>query len=65
MTPERYHELEKCEGVLTKEEIAEGWHFCPEWDYRLIGPESPEDTEAREGPRCLCHANKPCESCEE
>ena len=23
---------------LTKEEIAAGWHYCPEWGYVLIGP---------------------------
>jgi hypothetical protein len=23
---------------LTAEEIAEGWHFCPDWDGMLLGP---------------------------
>ena len=23
---------------LTEREIADGWHFCPEWDGLLIGP---------------------------
>lgn len=23
---------------LTPDEIADGWHFCPEWDGLLIGP---------------------------
>ena len=22
-------------GVLTRAEMREGWHFCPEWDYLL------------------------------
>jgi len=24
------------------EEMAEGWHFCPEWDYLLIGGDMEE-----------------------
>lgn len=28
--------------VLTKEEISQGWHFCPDWDEMLIGPDSCE-----------------------
>lgn len=34
----RYAELDKNGEGLTPEEIAEGWHFCPEWDGTLIGP---------------------------
>lgn len=33
MTDERYHELMRSDDVeLTKEELAEGWHFCIEFD---------------------------------
>jgi len=28
--------------ILTNEEYAEGWHWCPDWDYLMIGPESYE-----------------------
>jgi hypothetical protein len=37
MTNTRYREI--ClnkNAVLTKEELAEGWHFCPDWDYMLL-----------------------------
>lgn len=27
---------------LSDEEIAEGWHWCPEWDGLLVGPGMPE-----------------------
>jgi len=27
---------------LTPEEVKAGWHFCPEWDYLVITPDSPE-----------------------
>lgn len=33
---------------LTREQIAAGYHYCPEWDHDLIGPEDPQ-WEA-----CLC-----------
>lgn len=29
-------------GRLTKEEVSEGWHFCPEWDYDLLHKDDPE-----------------------
>lgn len=39
MTPERYDQLAECEAAkLTQAEKAEGWHFCPDMDGRLIGP---------------------------
>lgn len=41
MNIDRYRELETT-GQLTETEIAEGWHFCPEWDYMLIHPDFPE-----------------------
>lgn len=39
------------EPRLTSNELAEGWHFCPEWDDLLIGPGMGE-TES-----CLCESN--------
>lgn len=39
MTEERYWELEYKGGVLTKEELDEGWHFCLDWDGLLISPQ--------------------------
>jgi len=47
MTEERYKALvdSNCFGEdrpeqlrLTDTEIAEGWHWCPDWDYLLVGP---------------------------
>jgi hypothetical protein len=35
-------------GSLTEEEINQGWHFCPEWDYLLINSENVE------GESCTC-----------
>lgn len=37
MTPERYREL--CvnpDAILTEQELREGYHFCPDWDYMLL-----------------------------
>jgi hypothetical protein len=43
MTPERWLELERDQNSrVTHGEIADGWHFCPEWDGLLIGPEMGE-----------------------
>ena len=39
MNNKRWQELERKGEGLTKEEISEGWHWCPEWDDMLIGPE--------------------------
>lgn len=36
MTEERYRALEWGESVLTYEELNEGWHFCPDWDFSLL-----------------------------
>lgn len=33
---------------LTSEEVKAGYHFCPDWDYLVVGPEDPE----KEG--CSC-----------
>lgn len=45
MTDKRYRSLmwdNEIETQLTKIEIEEGWHFCPDWDDLLIGPGMPE-----------------------
>lgn len=37
MTAQRYRELSRSDTHdLTPEEIADGWHFCPDWDGMLI-----------------------------
>lgn len=47
MSPERFAELMAANGAgLSFDEIKDGWHFCPEWDYLLVGPGSPE--------KCTC-----------
>lgn len=43
MTDDRYQELmTNDEAVLTKDELAEGWHFCADWDGLLISHSSVE-----------------------
>lgn len=47
MTTERYNYLMwdhfgEPEATLTEQEIKAGWHFCPDWDFLLIGPGDPE-----------------------
>lgn len=45
MTGDRYRELRfgpPDVSRLTQSEIDEGWHFCIEWDFMLIGPGMPE-----------------------
>lgn len=37
--------IEEC---LTQEELDQGYHFCPDWDFLLVGPED-EDAQA-----CTC-----------
>ena len=46
---------------LTAEEIAQGWHFCPEWDELLIGPgmSELEDFLDPESMTCLCNLKLP------
>ena len=40
MTDGRYNALmDDDESELTENEIAEGWHFCFDWDGLLVGPE--------------------------
>jgi hypothetical protein len=39
MNRQRYLDLERHEAcLLTDSEIEEGWHFCEEWEFKLIGP---------------------------
>jgi hypothetical protein len=48
MTDARYNQLMNCPNeaiALTPEEMAEGWHFCCEFDGLLIGPEMKEEME--------------------
>lgn len=43
MTDERFGQLlDDVTTVFTPDEIAEGWHFCPDWDGLPVGPGSPE-----------------------
>lgn len=48
MTPDRYRMLDREGGRLTKEEMAAGWHYCPEWDYMLTNYND------EEGETCTC-----------
>lgn len=34
----RWTSLMRDEGELSPEELADGWHFCPDWDGLLVGP---------------------------
>lgn len=42
MSCDRYLALEQGTAALTPEEIADGWHFCLDWDCMLIHPSHPE-----------------------
>lgn len=43
MTPQRYKQVFcNLDEELTPEEIANGWHFCGEFDSLLVGPGMPE-----------------------
>lgn len=42
--------LEKYGGMLTQEEMADGWHYCPDWDYMLVNMNDKEG----EGLCCNC-----------
>jgi hypothetical protein len=40
---DRYQQLTMDESTrLTEEELQEGWHFCPEFDFLLTQGEGPE-----------------------
>lgn len=38
MNAARFIELQDIQSRLTAAEIQEGWHFCSDWDYALVGP---------------------------
>ena len=38
----RYIEVMKNGAKLTAAEVKEGWHFCPDWDFLLIHPDTQE-----------------------
>mgnify|MGYP003404673768 CR=1 FL=1 len=55
---------------LTTEEDAQGWHWCPEYDWLLIGPTMKQwpccelaDSYDDQHPRCN-HCKTPCDYCE-
>ena len=48
MNKQRYIELDRDGGKLTQEEMREGWHYCPEWDYMLTNYND------KEGETCSC-----------
>lgn len=49
-----YHDcIHVGELKLTQEEMAQGWHFCFDWDGLIVGPL--KDSEWGDDPeRCLC-----------
>jgi hypothetical protein len=55
MTNERYRQLsEDQDSKLTDEEVKEGWHFCPDFDFLLTQGELFND----DGVTCICGFNK-------
>lgn len=42
MTPERLRLLDTSNEPFNDNEIAQGFHRCPEWDFLVIGPDDPE-----------------------
>lgn len=38
MTQERWIALNKSGDVPTLDEVFAGWHYCPDWDFLLVGP---------------------------
>jgi hypothetical protein len=46
MTPERLKKLHRGEGCLLVEEMAEGWHYCQDFDQELTTGEE-LDSEGR------------------
>ena len=54
MKDERYHYLNTTpDSLLSSEEIAEGWHFCYDWDELLIHPDMKDEWEC-----CICDCKK-------
>jgi hypothetical protein len=37
------YDSESPEGILTAEEIEEGWHYCLCWDHMLIHPKDTDE----------------------
>jgi hypothetical protein len=53
MTPERRRYLEGHDDAeLTEAEMEEGYHWCADWDYDLVGPGTVEER------CCTCHAKR-------
>lgn len=42
MTNERWIAVNNGADKLTPEEIAQGWHYCWDWDGLLVGPDMKE-----------------------
>lgn len=54
MTQDRYCRLMESSALeLTPEELAEGWHFCWDWDGLLVSPSMP-----MEWKHCHCLKDK-------
>lgn len=64
MTPERYNELMSDDTAkLSHEEMAAGWHFCPDWDDLLVGPGMPEAESCVGGCNALSDEFRPDAEC--
>lgn len=48
----RYQELRDRFDTLSADELAAGWHYCPDWDGLLIGPGMEELTYCWCPPQC-------------
>ena len=51
MKPERRREISLTMCELTAEEKKQGFHFCPDFDFDVVGPNDPEIE------FCLCNKN--------
>lgn len=51
MDRDRMIALECSDETLTEEEIAEGWHFCEDWDFMIMKPD--------DGEVCSCGHERP------
>jgi hypothetical protein len=58
MTPKRYKEIQ-LGAKLSQEEFKKGWHYCPAWNYLLIGPGM------QEMKSCPCFKPPSCPTCED
>lgn len=50
MTAERHMHLDRSGDPLTAQELANGWHYCPDWDFLLVNSNDDEG----EGCGCTC-----------